>query len=138
MVAVCCLIVTGPNNRCNGFAVSEGPLLPHTVEPVLPVAEKYTYDLVRVNHPSVVVPDTATGNDLVAGYEFVTGHSNQDVPTSGSSSFSTSSNTFYIPSLPDGLYRVRVKSANPNSVNPAVSSWSNIIGTGEFLHCLVS
>lgn len=93
-------------------------------------AEKYTYDLVRVDSPSVVVPpDAETGGE---GYTFVTLGSDAELPEGASlgGTGSPTINTFYISGLPNALYRVRVKSVNP--IGPAaLSAWSAAVGTGE-------
>lgn len=61
-------------------------------------------------------------------YTFVTGHYNKTLPTGGSNSLSTTSNTFYLSGLSAALYRVRVRSINNNGEQ--ASAWSDVIGTG--------
>ncbi|PRW20926.1 fibronectin type III domain-containing [Chlorella sorokiniana] len=91
-------------------------------------AEAYKYDLVRVANPSIDLTG-ATGTDLAAGYEYV--KTAEATPTGGDNSYGATTNTIYISGtfLTDGLYRVRVKSTNPNGAD-ALSPWSAVIGTG--------
>lgn len=93
----------------------------------------YTYDLVNVANPSVVVPDGATGSDTENSYKFITagGTLPGDVVLGQAAvGEGPTTNAFSI-SVTDGLYVVRVRSINP--LNPAgvASPWSAIIGTGE-------
>lgn len=87
-------------------------------------AERYTYDLVQVANPSID-PSTATaGPDT-----FTLVHDNLGTPTGIPNSYSTTTNTFYLTGLPDGLYRLRVKSVI--GAASEASAWSDVIGTGE-------
>lgn len=105
-----------------------GPLVPRA-------PEKFTYDLVKLDNPSVQPPATAETSDTTAGYTFVSGHQEQDLPSlnrilGADNGANPTLNTFYITGLTDGLYRVRVRSNNPNGAD-ALSAWSEPIGTGE-------
>lgn len=95
-----------------------------------PVAEKYTYDVVRVDTPSVAVPQSATAS--ATGYTFLSAHTNKDVVVDATTFDGTTRTiALSITGLDDALYRVRVNSVNPNSQDPARSQWSAPIGTGE-------
>lgn len=91
-----------------------------------PPAEKYTFDAYKVDSPSIDLSEDTSG--------FTEQLKDKDVKDYSSSyNSATRMMTFYLTTLPKGLYRVRVKSVNPNSATPAESGWSAVVGTGEQL-----
>jgi len=98
------------------------PFVSHT-------AEKYTYNLVKLDNPHEKPGDAAETD--ATGYTFVTVGENKDLDLpSGGTTLGPTDNTFYLTDLIDGLYRVRIRSHNPNGAD-ALSAWSDVIGTGE-------
>ncbi len=95
-----------------------------------PGAAGYTFDVIRVDNPSVEGPsDLDTADNTANGYTFV----RTNAAVTGTLASDAITFTVPDPALDDALYRVRVKSVNPNSQDPAPSKWSAVIGTGEAL-----
>ena len=93
-------------------------------------AETYTYDLVKLDNPSVEPP---TDISSPAGYTVkAADHAlpEQGTTLGAANGANPTLNTFYLTGLTDGLYRVRIRSNNPNGAD-ALSAWSDVIGTGE-------
>jgi len=99
----------------------------------LSLAEKYTYDLVKLDNPLVTVPadiSSPAGYTVEAQDQELPDQSAGTILGAANGATNPTLNTFYITGLADGLYRVRVRSKNPND-NDALSAWSEPIGTGE-------
>ncbi len=93
-----------------------------------PGAAGYTFDVIRVDNPSVEGPsDLDTADNTANGYTFV----RTNAAVTGTLASDAITFTVPDPALDDALYRVRVKSVNPNSQDPAPSEWSAVIGTGK-------